>query len=233
MPESDVLPSNATAADFVGHMAEMSGIPKVHARQRAADVLYQVGLDEERYRLIKGFSTGMKQRVKLAQAIVHDPELVFLDEPTAGMDPPGRDSMLELIERVYRMMGMTVVLSSHILEDIERVCDYVVIINGGKLVLSQPIGRSAVDRQEIVVRLNDDPQQFSSGWRPGVHEVRMAAQGLATPFPELIVKQRDESVYDAIRDTAAELNVPLSALRSRAHSLEEVYLEAVERRPGH
>ncbi len=79
MPESDVLPSNATAADFVGHMAEMSGLPKVHARQRTADVLYQVGLDEERYRLMKGFSTGMKQRVKLAQAVVHDPSIVFLD----------------------------------------------------------------------------------------------------------------------------------------------------------
>ena len=121
-------------------MAEMSGIPKIAARQRAADVLYQVGLDEERYRLIKGFSTGMKQRVKLAQSIVHDPQLVFLDEPTAGMDPPGRDGMLELVDRIHRMMGMTVVLSSHILEDIERVCDYVVIIDGGKLVLSQPIG---------------------------------------------------------------------------------------------
>jgi ABC-2 type transport system ATP-binding protein len=228
MPESDVLPSNATAADFVGHMAEMSGIPKVHARQRAADVLYQVGLDEERYRLIKGFSTGMKQRVKLAQAVVHDPSLVFLDEPTAGMDPPGRESMLELILRVYRMMGMTVVLSSHILEDIERVCDYVIIINGGKLVLSQPIGKSAVDSQEIVVRLNANPQQFIDRLAVyGVHDVRMAAQGLATPFPELIIKQRDDAVYDAIRDTAADLNVPLRALRSRAHSLEEVYLDAV------
>ncbi len=101
MPEAECLPSNATAADFVGHMAEMSGLPKTAARQRAADVLYQVGLNEERYRLIKGFSTGMKQRVKLAQSIVHDPSLVFLDEPTAGLDPPGRDSMLELVERIH------------------------------------------------------------------------------------------------------------------------------------
>jgi ABC-2 type transport system ATP-binding protein len=228
MPESDALPSNATAADFVGHMAEMSGIPKVHARQRAADVLYQVGLDEERYRLIKGFSTGMKQRVKLAQAVVHDPRLVFLDEPTAGMDPPGRDAMLELILRVYRMMGMTVVLSSHILEDIERVCDYVIIVNGGKLVLSRSLGKSAVDSQEIVVRISGDARQFIDRLATyGVHEVRLATKGLITPFPEIIIRQGSDAVYDAIRDTADDLNVPLRALRSRAHSLEEVYLEAV------
>ncbi|CAN5851035.1 ABC transporter ATP-binding protein [soil metagenome] len=229
MPESDVLPSNATAADFVGHMAEMSGIPKVHARQRAADVLYHVGLDEERYRLIKGFATGMKQRVKLAQAVVHDPSLVFLDEPTAGMDPSGRDAMLELILRVYRLMGMTVVLSSHILEDIERVCDYVIIINGGKLVLSGPIGKTAVDTQEIVVRINSDPQQFMDRLATyGIHEVRLATKGLVTPYPELIVGHGSDAVYDAIRDTAADLGVPLRSLRSRAHSLEEMYLNAVE-----
>jgi ABC-2 type transport system ATP-binding protein len=89
MPEGDCLPADATAADFVAHMAEVSGLPPRAARQRAADVLYQVGLDEARYRAIKGFSTGMKQRVKLAQAIVHDPRLVFLDEPTNGMDRRG------------------------------------------------------------------------------------------------------------------------------------------------
>ena len=105
MPETDTLPDNATAADFVSHMAEMSGLPRRAARQRAADVLYQVGLDEERYRLVKGFSTGMKQRVKLAQAIVHDPELVFLDEPTNGLDPLGREEMLDLIGRINRQLG--------------------------------------------------------------------------------------------------------------------------------
>jgi ABC-2 type transport system ATP-binding protein len=112
MPESDTLPPEVTASDFVAHMAEMSGLPARAARQRAADVLYQVGLDEERYRLIKGFSTGMKQRVKLAQAIVHDPDLVFLDEPTNGMDPQGREEMLALIDRVHRLLGMSVVVSS-------------------------------------------------------------------------------------------------------------------------
>src|SRR5215211_4710127 len=162
MPETDTLPDNATAADFVTHMAEMSGVPRRAARQRAADVLYQVGLDEERYRLVKGFSTGMKQRVKLAQAIVHDPELVFLDEPTNGMDPQGREEMLELIIRVHRMLGMAVIVSSHILEDIERVCDYVVIVNGGKLVLAQPIGKDigAAASTDLLVRVDGDPAAY-------------------------------------------------------------------------
>src|SRR5215208_2744659 len=145
MPETDTLPDNATAADFVSHMAEMSGLPHRAARQRAADVLYQVGLDEERYRLVKGFSTGMKQRVKLAQAIVHDPELVFLDEPTNGMDPQGREDMLDLIIRIHRNLGIAVIVSSHILEDIERVCDQVVILNGGRLLLSEAIGGLGAD----------------------------------------------------------------------------------------
>src|SRR5688572_1931230 len=111
MPETDTLPDNATAADFVAHMAEMSGVPSRAARQRAADVLYQVGLDEACYSLVNGFSTGMKQRVKLAQAIVHDSQLVFLDEPTNGMDPQGREEMLELVIRIHRMLGIWVVVS--------------------------------------------------------------------------------------------------------------------------
>ncbi|CAN5688795.1 ABC transporter ATP-binding protein [soil metagenome] len=229
MPESECLPSNATAADFVGHMAEMSGIPKVHARQRAADVLYQVGLDEERYRLISGFSTGMKQRVKLAQALVHDPQLVFLDEPTAGMDPPGRDAMLELITRVYRLMGMSVVLSSHILEDIERICDYVVIINGGKLMMSQPIGASSVDEQEMVVRIGFGAEAFIERLATyGIDEARIVTNGQSSPFPELIVGRGDDQALDAIRDTAIDLGVPLRSLRGRAHSLEELYLTSIE-----
>src|SRR5215212_90624 len=161
MPETDTLPDNATAADFVSHMGEMSGLPTRDARQRAADVLYQVGLDEERYRLIKGFSTGMKQRVKLAQAIVHDPELVFLDEPTNGMDPQGREEMLELITRIHRHLGIAVVVSSHILEDIERVCDYVVIVNGGRLVLAQPIGNEiGITNTDLLVRVDGNPTAF-------------------------------------------------------------------------
>ncbi|MBA3416291.1 MAG: ABC transporter ATP-binding protein, partial [Chloroflexia bacterium] len=160
MPEGDCLPADATAADFVAHMAEVSGLPPRAARQRAADVLYQVGLDEARYRAIKGFSTGMKQRVKLAQAIVHDPRLVFLDEPTNGMDPQGRDEMLALIVRIQQLLGIAVVLSSHILDDIERVCRYVVILDGGRLVASQSLAGIDPGGGDLYVRIDGDPTVF-------------------------------------------------------------------------
>jgi ABC-2 type transport system ATP-binding protein len=226
MPEAECLPSNATAADFVGHMAEMSGLPKTAARQRAADVLYQVGLDEERYRLIKGFSTGMKQRVKLAQAIVHDPTLVFLDEPTAGLDPPGRDSMLELVERIHRMMGMTVVLSSHILEDIERVCDYVVIINGGQLVLAQPIGGTPTDGAQLSIQIDGNAEQFIQRLNAlGIEDAQV--RGRMTGRSEIVIRHPSDRAYDAVRDTAVELDVPLVSMTGRTRSLEDLYLQAV------
>jgi ABC-2 type transport system ATP-binding protein len=120
MPESDCLPRDVTAAEFVGHMAAMSGLPPEAARLRAAETLYHCGLEEERYRPIGGFSTGMKQRVKLAQALVHGPDLLFLDEPTNGLDPGGRAQMLQLIKRIYSELGITIVLSSHVLEDVYR-----------------------------------------------------------------------------------------------------------------
>jgi ABC-2 type transport system ATP-binding protein len=227
MPESDVLPPGTTAADFVGHMAEMSGLPPRAARQRAADVLYQVGLDEERYRLIKGFSTGMKQRVKLAQAIVHDPDLVFLDEPTNGLDPQGRDEMLDLIIRIHHRLGITVVLSSHILTDIERVCDYVVILNGGRLILSQPIAGPTSDTGDLLVRVEGDPSLFMQ---------RLAQMGIqaelneeTTGLPgEMIVRRNGDQVFDAVRDAAVDLGVALRSMRTSAPSLEDLYLGNVQ-----
>jgi ABC-2 type transport system ATP-binding protein len=223
MPEADALPMSTTAADFVGHMAEMSGLPPRQARQRAADILYQVGLGEERYRLIKGFSTGMRQRVKLAQAIVHDPSLVFLDEPTAGMDPQGREEMLELVERIYRRMGISVVFSSHILEDIERVCDYVVILDGGRLVASQALGNVNETLGEVSIELDGNRQQFIDA---------LVAQGVtareieseATGQPVLVVDVHDENIYDTIRDVAVAQNSVIRNLRSRSRSLEDIYL---------
>jgi len=224
MPESDCLPPGATAADFVAHMGEMSGLPARAARQRAADVLYQVGLREERYRLIKGFSTGMKQRVKLAQALVHDPALVFLDEPTNGMDPQGRDDMLDLIQRIYQMLGIAVVISSHILEDIERVCDHVVIIDQGRLVVDQPLTGMGLAQGNLIVRIEGNHDSFID---------KMAMRGYAVSRPDgselqsledLIISSTTDDVYDAVRDVSAEIGAGLRSMKRKGRSLEDVYL---------
>ena len=139
MPESDCLPPDTTATDFVGQMARLSGLPASGARERAAEVLRHVGLYEERYRPIGGYSTGMKQRVKLAQALVHDPKLLLLDEPTNGLDPAGRDEMLALVRRTGTEFGIAVIVASHLLGEIERVCDFLVAIDAGKLVRAAPL----------------------------------------------------------------------------------------------
>ncbi|MEJ7837816.1 MAG: ABC transporter ATP-binding protein [Thermomicrobiales bacterium] len=225
MPEADALPMATTAADFVAHMAEMSGLPSRAARQRAADVLYQVGLSEERYRLIKGFSTGMKQRVKLAQAIVHDPQLVFLDEPTAGLDPKGREEMLELVERIYRNLGIAVVFSSHILEDIERVCDYVVILDSGRLMTSQPLGGIGDVLGEVTLRIDGSLDNFAA--KLGEFGIKTRNGEDDGGNSELIVTATDERVFDLIRDVAVHQNVAIRALRSRSRSLEDIYLGTV------
>ena len=225
MPEVDALPEGATAADFVSHMAEMSGLPRRAARQRAADVLYHVGLDEERYRLIKGFSTGMKQRVKLAQAIVHDPELVFLDEPTNGLDPTGREEMLELIGRIHRQLGILVVLSSHILDDVERVCDYVVVLDGGKAVASQPLRLPENELADFHVRVDGDPQPFLR--RLASVGVVVEQAGIEFSSDEFLVRRNGAGTLDAIRDAAAATETPLRLLRPAARSLEDLYIGSV------
>ena len=224
MPESDCLPLDVTAADFVAHMAEMSGIPARAARQRANDVLYQVGVDEERYRLIRGFSTGMKQRVKLAQAIVHDPELVFLDEPTNGMDPQGRDEMLALITRVHRQMGMSVVLSSHLLEDVERTCDWVVMVNNGRKIIDGNINTLMRGGSDVIVRIDGDTPAFAQRLNGHGFETRLSGADIIISIADAAPEDR---LFDVVRDAAVDMNVPLRALRPRERSLEDVYIETV------
>src|SRR6185436_18223726 len=135
MPEHDCLPLDQTAADVVSTFGELNGLPARAARQRASDILDLVGLDEARFRPISGFSTGMRQRTKLAQALVGDPELVLLDEPTAGLDPLGREEMLALVARLGSF-GISVLMATHLLDDVQQVCDHVVMIDAGKLVVS-------------------------------------------------------------------------------------------------
>ncbi|MFN8660332.1 MAG: ABC transporter ATP-binding protein [Thermomicrobiales bacterium] len=226
MPEADSLPSNATAADFVAHMAEMSGLPRRAARQRANDVLYQVGLDEERYRLIKGFSTGMKQRVKLAQAIVHDPELVFLDEPTNGLDPMGRDDMLSLIERINRQLGINVVLSSHILDDVERVCDYVVMLDQGKVVAAQPLRMPEDVAADLHVRIDGEPAPFLAALEQrGIHAV---PAGIEFGSDEFVIRRNGASTADDVRDAAVSSGIPLRLLRPATRTLADLYIDSIE-----
>jgi ABC-2 type transport system ATP-binding protein len=148
MPESDAHIPGMNAVSFVAYCGELAGLPRVDAMQRAHEVLFYVGLGEARYRNVETYSTGMKQRIKLAQALVHDPDLLFLDEPTNGMDPKGRDEMLDLVRDLGHNKGVSLILSSHLLPDVEYTCDAVVVMDKGRVAtagsidaLKQPRGR--------------------------------------------------------------------------------------------
>jgi ABC-2 type transport system ATP-binding protein len=226
MPEHDCLPPDQTAADLVSTLGEMSGLPARAARQRASDVLDLVGLDEARFRAIEGFSTGMKQRTKLAQALVADPELVLLDEPTAGLDPIGRQEMLDLVKRLGEF-GISVVLATHLLDDVQSVCDHVVMIDAGKLVLSGPttqlLERAGTVRVDVG-GLNDGlvGALAQRGLAASVLEdatLEVAGDGLST-----------DALLDTVRDTVADLQLPLHALSTRHASLDEVFLRTAGER---
>src|SRR5499427_5709788 len=139
MPESDAHIPGMNAVSFVAYCGELAGLPRVDAMQRAHEVLFYVGLGEARYRNVETYSTGMKQRIKLAQALVHDPDLLFLDEPTNGMDPKGRDEMLALVRDLAHNKGVNLILSSHLLPDVEYACDHVVVLDKGRIATSGPI----------------------------------------------------------------------------------------------
>ena len=139
MPESDAHIPGMNAVTFVAYCGELAGLPRVDAMQRAHEVLFYVGLGEARYRNVETYSTGMKQRIKLAQALVHDPDLLFLDEPTNGMDPKGRDEMLELVRDLGHNKGVNLILSSHLLPDVEYTCDHIVVMDKGRVAVHGPI----------------------------------------------------------------------------------------------
>ncbi len=225
MPEHDCLPNDWLAQDFVRHMAELHGLPARAAIQRASDTLYHVGLGEERFRAIGGFSTGMKQRVKLAQALVHDPRLMLLDEPTNGLDPAGRDEMLALIGRTAHEMGIDVILSSHLLADVESVADSVVILSGGRVLAQGALRELMTATPAITVRTQQDAASLAAALRARGYAV--AADGPR----ELRVDYRSDDSYDAIRDAAVETDTGLVLLKRRVLSLEDVYLSDQEPSP--
>src|SRR4051812_36366859 len=161
MPEHDALPPDVSAAEFVTHLGRISGLPRTAARERASEALRHVGLYEERYRQIGGYSTGMKQRVKLAQALVHDPDLLLLDEPTNGLDPAGRDAMLALVHRIGTEFGISVVVCSHLLGEVERICDSLVAIEGGRLLRADRISAMTEARDVLAVEVSEGTEQLA------------------------------------------------------------------------
>ncbi|GLX04015.1 ABC transporter ATP-binding protein [Microbispora sp. NBRC 16548] len=223
MPEHDCLPPDISATEFVVHMAQMSGLPRTAARERAADTLRHVGLDEERYRPMGGYSTGMRQRVKLAQALVHDPKLVFLDEPTNGLDPQGRDDMLALIRRVGTEFGISVLVTSHLLGELERVCDHVIVIDGGRLLRSSAIREFTRAEQTIAVEVEEGQQRLAERLTAGGETV--AAQGRLLTVQ--VSADDPGRTYDAVRDAVCDLGLSLLRLEQRRGRIEDVFKEPV------
>ncbi len=227
-PERNVFPDEMPASDFVKHLAEVRGMPKDEARGRASDALWLVGLGEERFRALGTMSTGQRQRVKLAQSIAADPSLVLLDEPTDGLDPVQRDEMLALIRQISSEYGIDVMLSSHLLEEVERICDNVVALDAGRLVAAGNLADLVGDDEGVIVEIVavDD--------RPGAFEAvlaSLAASGLvatAMPTPgrlEVIGSDADE-IADRVRDAVADADARLGRVVRRRRRLEDLFAGA-------
>jgi ABC-2 type transport system ATP-binding protein len=216
MPEHDCLPPDVSATELVVHLARMSGLPMTSARERAADTLRHVGLYEERYRPIGGYSTGMKQRVKLAQALVHDPKLVLLDEPTNGLDPAGRDDMLGLIRRIGTMFGISVLVTSHLMGELERVCDHVVVIDGGRLLRSASTADVTAVTQQLTLEVTDRQADVAA-------RLVRAGVGARAVGSLLQVELVDDATYDLVRDVVADLGVGLVRLQRGRHHMLDIF----------
>jgi ABC-2 type transport system ATP-binding protein len=224
MPEGEALPLDMAARDLVVHMAELRGLTRRAAVLRASEVLFQVGLEEERSRLIRTFSTGMRQRTKLAQAIVHSPDLVVLDEPTNGLDPAGRVEMLALVRRLSADLGIRVLMSSHVLEDVVRTCDALLVLRQGRVAaaggLDELVGTRAGG---VLVRV---------GGEPGPVRARLAALGLASRGVEgqdrsFVLERDDDAALDALRDAVADEGAAIRELRPAGADVAEALVEAL------
>ena len=217
MPEHDCLPLDQTAADVVATFGELSGLPPQAARQRASDVLDLVGLDEARFRPIGGFSTGMRQRAKLAQALVADPELVLLDEPTAGLDPMGREEMLALVARLGGL-GISVLLATHLLDDVQQVCDHVVMLDGGRLMVAGATGSLLERTGTLTLDVGPDTHAL-------VGLLRERSLEAVAVHDLLEVRVAGDADLDEVRDAVADLGLPMHRMTTGLTSLDEVFLD--------
>jgi ABC-2 type transport system ATP-binding protein len=224
-PERNVFPDDLRAYDFVRHLAEVKGLPRDEARSRASDSLYLVGLGEERFRALGTMSTGQRQRVKLAQAIAADPRLIVLDEPTDGLDPVQRDEMLNIIVQVNRNFGIDVMLSSHVLEEVERVCDHVVALAGGQLIaqgsMIELAGTSGGIELELV-EIADRPRSVDDV------AARLVAAGAGVRRNGTmlsVVGMSDDELFDLAARSVADAGARIRRLGRHRRSLDDIFAD--------
>jgi ABC-2 type transport system ATP-binding protein len=224
MPESDAHIPGMNAVSFVAYCGQLSGLPAADAMQRAHEVLYYVGLGEARYRNVETYSTGMKQRIKLAQAIVHDPDLLFLDEPTNGMDPKGRDEMLELIRDLAHNKSVNLILSSHLLPDVEYTCDHVVVLDKGSIAAAGPIEALKGPAGRVYeLRIKGDAGHFIEVLRREGYECHDTDEDVMRVF---VPGTPDEGARVLFRLATRE-NAQIRHLRASVPTLEDVFARAV------
>ena len=225
MPEHDCLPNNVSASEFLTHIAQISGIPMARARGLAADTLRHVGLFEERYRPISTYSTGMKQRVKLAQALVHDPLLVFMDEPTAGLDPIGRIEMLKLIRKINSEFDISLVLSTHLMQDVERSCENIVLLDGGRVVHAESVETLTEQSQTVYVEVTANRDEFIKA---------LTDRGISSTEDggAVVVEDAGTEELDAVRDALVAANAPLHRLAPSRRTLLDIFRANAGGRPA-
>ena len=221
MPEDDAYIPGMNAVTFVAYCGELAGLPSRDAMQRAHEVLYYVGLGEARYRRIETYSTGMRQRIKLAQALVHDPDLLLLDEPTNGMDPSGRDQMIALIRDIARH-GINVIVSSHLLPDVDETCDHVLVLSRGGITAQGPIaGLKGAARRVFEVRVKGDAARFAAALQDAGLHCHDAEEGV---MRVLVPEERGSR---DLFEVAARQGVQVRHLQASTPTLEDVFVDAV------
>jgi ABC-2 type transport system ATP-binding protein len=222
MPESDAHIPGMTAVSFVAYCGELAGLPSSSAMQRAHEVLFYVGLGEARYRNVETYSTGMKQRIKLAQALVHDPDLLFLDEPTNGMDPKGRDEMLALVRDIATTKAITLILSSHLLPDVEFACDHVLVLNRGAVAAQGPIATlKGTSGRVFELRVKGGNASFLEA----IRTEGLGCDGEATGVMRVYVPEQCPT--RVLFQVAAQHGVQVRHLRASVPSLEDVFARAL------
>ena len=230
MPENDGHIPGMNAISFVAYCGQLAGLPRADAMQRAHEVLYYVGLGEARYRNVETYSTGMKQRIKLAQALVHDPDLLFLDEPTNGMDPKGRDEMLDLIRDLGHNKNVSLILSSHLLPDVEYTCDHVVVMDKGQIAAQGPIAELKGPAGRVFeLRVKGDLAGFVEVLRKAGMECNATDEDVMRVFvPAGLAAQHGHGGdQQAIFAEAAQHAVQVRHLRPSVPTLEDVFAKAV------